>query len=91
MRGPLGQKTWSTNVLMNSESPISENGIWNDANVAPLSVTSKKIDSPNRESQYQTFRWSAGGGIHDGVSRESLIESVNGVEEISCRVRMAPS
>lgn len=73
------------NGVMNGEHPLSGIGPSNDANGPVLGATCEMIDLTNEESQCWPFCRSADGVIIDGVRHESVIESVDDVDETSPR------
>lgn len=77
--------------MMNGGRLSNGKDSWNDANAAPLGTNREMIDLTIVESQRRSFGRFVDGRIHDGLSCEVVIESVNGVGETSLRVRVAPS
>lgn len=84
------QKDCSKDSVMNRGLPSSGNGSWIDKNAAFLGATRKTIDSTNGKSQCRTFCPRADGGFHDHTRRESVMESMNGVDDAFSRRNGAP-
>lgn len=73
------------NGVMNGESLSSGNGFWHDS---LLGATCEKIDSTIGEWQCRNFRQTVDGGVSDGMCRDGVMESVNGVDKTSPHVHV---
>lgn len=68
---------------MNGGRTSSWNESWNEANVVFLGATREKIDWTSGQGQCWSLLCTVNGGIHDGMSCEDVIKSMNGVDERS--------
>lgn len=69
----------------------SGNNYFYDANAALLASIKETIDSTSEKGQCQRFHRTADGGRHDGLVGDSMIESLNGVDQTSPCVLLAPN
>lgn len=76
-------------VISRSVSPVERPLEWVKHS---SSRCDSRVDSfDKRGSQHWPICWSTDGGIHEAMHQETVLKSVNGVDETSFRVHRAPS
>lgn len=80
---------WTTSV-MNSDTSSTGSRCCSETNAGLLSLAAKTIHLADGEILCRTFSRKSASEIHDCVHRESVIESVNGVECKSPSVQGTP-